>query len=125
MNLRKKASDLELQTKLEPENDKEGNVEYKIYIKNIEDRRFHKLATQMSWRISEGRGMCFYFIGISDDGTPRGISRGCMEKSINNLINITNYLGYSHEIIYFKKGISGGFCAKIFIINNNSSASYN
>jgi GTPase len=78
----------------------------------------------MTWRISEGKGFCYYYIGITDDGTPRGISRVYMEKSINNLISIIKYLGYNYEIIYFKKGISGGFCAKVFIVNNNSSASY-
>jgi GTPase len=79
----------------------------------------------MTWRIAEGKGMCYYYIGITDDGIPRGISRKYMEKSIKNLGKITNYLGFNYEIVYLKKGISGGFCAKVFIVNNNSTASYN
>ncbi len=123
MDIHKNASNLDTQEYLDPENDN-GNIEYKIHIKNIEDKRLQKLATQMLWRISEGRGVCYYYIGITDDGTPRGISKNYMEKSIKNIKSIIKYLGFSYEIMYFKKGISGGFCTKLFIINNNSTASY-
>ncbi len=122
-NLQKKASKLELETHLEQENDN-GNTEYKIHIIDLDSKRFNKLATQMKWRISEGKGTCYYYIGISDDGSPRGISHEYMKRSLKNLSGIVNYLGYKEEIIYLKKGISGGFCAKVFIIDNNSTTSY-
>jgi GTPase len=122
VDLPKKASKLELQEKLEIESD-DGNIEYKIHIIDVDNKRFHRLATQMKWRISEGKGHCYYYIGITDDGNPRGISYACMKKSIENLVNISNYLRYTHEIVYYKKGSSGGFCAKIFIVDNNSSIS--
>jgi GTPase len=121
--MQKKASKLELETHLGPENDN-GNIEYKIHIIDLDPKRFHRLATQMKWRMSEGKGNCVYFIGISDSGSPRGISHDCMEKSLKNIINISKYLGYTSEINYFKKGISGGFCAKVCIFDNNSSTSY-
>jgi GTPase len=122
IELPKKASNLELQEKLEPESD-DGNIEYKIHIINLDDRRFNRLATQMKWRISEGKGYCYYHIGIADEGTPCGISYICMKKSVENLIIVLNYLQYTHEIMYYKKGTGGGFCAKIFIVDNNSSIS--
>ncbi len=122
VDLPKKASKLELQDILERESD-DGNTEYKIHIIDLDNRRFNRLATQMKWRISEGKGHCHYFIGITDEGNPRGISHARMKKSIENLVNISNYLRYSHEILYYKKGTSGGFCAKIFIVDNNSSVS--
>ena len=123
VDLQKKASKLELHENLQHESDL-GNIEYKIHILDLDNKRFHRLATQMKWRISEGKGNCYYFIGITDDGTARGISYTCMKKSIENLVNISNYLGYTHELVYYKKGTSGGFCAKVFIIDNNSLASY-
>jgi len=121
--LQKKASKLELHQNIERESD-DGNIEYKIHIIDLDNRRFHRLATQMKWRISEGKGHCYYFVGFTDEGIARGISYACMKKSIENLANISNYLHYTHEIVYYKKGISGGFCAKVFIVDNNSSASY-
>lgn len=123
MNLEKKASKLELHPHLDPESD-EGNVEYKIHILDLDSKRFNRLATQMKWRVSEGKGHCFYYIGFTDEGNARGISHTCMKKSIENLTNISNYLRYTHEIVYFKKGTSGGFCAKVAIFDNNSSSSW-
>lgn len=123
MNLEKKASKLELQPHLDPESD-DGNIEYKIHIIDLDNKRFNKLATQMKWRVSEGNGHCYYYIGVTDNGVARGISHTCMKKSLENLTNISNYLGYTHEIVYFKKGTSGGFCTKVAIYNNNSSSSW-
>ena len=119
----KKASKLQLHDHLEPEDDTSGNIEYKIHILEMESKRFHRLATQMKWRVSEGKGNCFYYIGVTDDGRPVGISRKYMEKSIKNIEMIAKYLLYSHEIVYYKKGLGGGFCAKVFITDENSSAS--
>ena len=124
LQLQKKASKLELETHMGPENDN-GNIEFKIHIIDLDPKRFHKLVTQMKWRMSEGGGgNCIYYIGITDDGSPRGISHDCMDKSLKNLVNIANYLGYNTEIEYFKKGISGGFCSKVLVFNNNSTTSY-
>lgn len=121
--MEKKATYLELHPNLEKESD-EGNIEYKIHILSLDPIKINRLATQMKWRISEGKGHCYYYIGFTDEGIARGISKICMEKSINNLNKVSNYLGYKHEIVYYKQGISGGFCAKVFIVDNNSSASY-
>jgi GTPase len=121
--LQKKASKLDLHENLEHEPDN-GNIEYKIHIIDLDNRRFNKLATQMKWRMSEGKGHCYYFIGFTDEGIARGISYACMKKSIENLSNVSNYLRYTYEVVYYKKGISGGFCAKVFIVDNNSSTSW-
>lgn len=123
MTLQKKASNLELESILDPENDN-GNIEYKIHIIDVDVKRFNKLATQMKWRISEGGGWCYYYIGITDDGSPRGISHKYMKESIKNLLEIAKYLKYNYEVVYYKKGISGGFCCKVFITDNNSTLSY-
>ncbi len=123
MEIPTKASNLLLETKLPPEDDL-GNVEYKIHVINLDHKRFQKFATQMSWRIHEGNGACFYHVGIPDDGSPRGISYQYMKESLENIKQVCEFLKFENEIVYLKKGISGGFCAKIAVFNNNSNASY-
>lgn len=121
--LPKKASELELENLLEPENDF-GNIEYKIHIINLERKRFNKLMTQIMWRTNEGNGMSIYYIGVSDDGRPQGISRKYMKESLENIEKIVKKINHQYEIIHIKKGLSGGFCVKIAIHNNNSNISY-
>lgn len=41
--------------------------------------------TQMNFRLSEGAGECFYYVGIEDAGYPRGLSDNDMRLSLNNL----------------------------------------
>ena len=41
-----------------------GNVEYKLRLKEpLPANRFHQLVTQMKYRLSEGAGECFYYVG--------------------------------------------------------------
>ena len=47
----------------------EGNIEYKRHFKNISDTRLNQLTAQMNWRINEGNGICYYYLGICDNGT--------------------------------------------------------
>ena len=51
---------------LEPESD-EGNVEYKLRLKDPSTMRFQQLVTQMKFRLSEGNGECFYCVGTEFD----------------------------------------------------------
>jgi len=46
----------------------EGNHEYKRFFKNIQKKRFIELSTQMAWRLEEGDGIAYYYIGVNDDG---------------------------------------------------------
>lgn len=49
--------------RLPAENDY-GNVEYKLRLKEpLPANRFHQLVTQMKYRLSEGAGECFYYVG--------------------------------------------------------------
>lgn len=68
------------------END-EGNVEYKLRLKepNCSPVRFQQLVTQMKYRLAEGNGECFYFIGVEDDGYPRGLIQTDMDISLATL----------------------------------------
>lgn len=38
--------------------------------------------TQMKFRLSEGSGECFYYLGVEDDGYPRGLEHQELQDSI-------------------------------------------
>ncbi len=46
----------------------EGNIEYKRHFINITSTRLNQLTAQMNWRINEGNGICYYYLGVCDDG---------------------------------------------------------
>ncbi len=52
-----------------PEEIEEGNIEYKRYLHNLTESRLNQLAAQMNWRINEGNGICYYYLGVCDNGT--------------------------------------------------------
>ena len=63
----------------------EGNKEYKRYLINLSDIRFQKLLTQMKWRINEGNGKAFYYIGVEDDGSIFKLNNKQSGESLKNL----------------------------------------
>lgn len=68
----------------------EGNIEYKRYLINLSEKRFEELLSQMKWRLSEGNGIAFYYIGVNDDGTIENINSSQIKESINNLKKISS-----------------------------------
>lgn len=46
----------------------DGNTEYKRQVYQPTSSRVRSLATQMSYRLDEGKGYCTYNIGVEDDG---------------------------------------------------------
>ena len=67
-----------------PESD-EGNIEYKYKLINLNEETLCKRTTQMRFRINEGGGEAFYYIGVMDDGTPLGLTQSEYVESVNNL----------------------------------------
>lgn len=67
----------------------DGNIEYKLTLKNITDYKLIKYATQMKWRLGEGNGRCTYIIGILDNGKIIGILDIDLEYNIHMLMMIT------------------------------------
>jgi GTPase len=50
----------------------EGNHEYKRFFKNLSRERISELSTQMNWRLNEGNGIAYYYLGVDDDGSIYG-----------------------------------------------------
>ena len=51
-----------------------GNIEYKRFFKDMNKRKLFSLTAQMNWRLEEGDGICYYYIGVNDDGSIHNIS---------------------------------------------------
>lgn len=76
-----------------PEENDNGNSEYKYYILPASADRFDRLVTQLRWRLNEGDGSCLYEIGVLDDGTLEGISMSRMRESLSYLCAMAQVLG--------------------------------
>eukprot|EP00619_Florenciella_sp_RCC1007_P000338 CAMPEP_0205930446 /NCGR_PEP_ID=MMETSP1325-20131115/25893_1 /ASSEMBLY_ACC=CAM_ASM_000708 /TAXON_ID=236786 /ORGANISM="Florenciella sp., Strain RCC1007" /LENGTH=312 /DNA_ID=CAMNT_0053299823 /DNA_START=384 /DNA_END=1318 /DNA_ORIENTATION=+ len=70
----------------------EGNTEYKLKLVNVPPDRIRHLATQMDWRLKEGKGAgtdgadeALYQIGYQDNGNPQGLSDKDMDHSLRTL----------------------------------------
>ena len=88
---------------LDPEDDDAGNIEYKEYFSpKITNNRIEHLATQMKWRMSEGDGVCYYYIGVKDNGTIVGLTSAQLDHSMyimNVIIQKLMYYIYSIDSI--------------------------
>lgn len=59
-----------------------GCIEYKRTINNISYEKQISYASQMKFRLKEGNHICYYYIGVNDDGSIYGI-----ETDITELLN--------------------------------------
>uniref|UniRef100_A0A3P8XDF6 Tr-type G domain-containing protein n=1 Tax=Esox lucius TaxID=8010 RepID=A0A3P8XDF6_ESOLU len=55
--------------------------------------RFEHLATQLKWRLQEGRGEAVYQIGVEDNGLLVGLSEGDMRASLKTLRRMAEKVG--------------------------------
>ena len=51
-----------------------GNIEYKVTLENISNKKIIKYTTQLKYRVLEGYGRAIYLIGVSDKGTIIGLN---------------------------------------------------
>ena len=70
-----------------------GNIEYKMGFIDINDVKIKKYATQLKFRIIEGKGEAVYIIGVYDNGQIIGISDykiNYHKKIMNSICNEVN-----------------------------------
>jgi len=85
----------------------EGNVEYKLLFAASDEKRLQQLATQLNYRLNEGRGEAFYELGVSDDGETVGLTDEEAEESLRTLDRITGMVGASYMVTRVEKGRRG------------------
>ncbi|MCE7737559.1 MAG: elongation factor 1-alpha [Candidatus Heimdallarchaeota archaeon] len=93
---------------LSPEADY-GNIEYKLTLSHHLDNvsRIEELASQMRFRLYEGNGEAFYYIGVEDDGTPTGISDEELEKSLASLEKVASLAKAKVMLLRKERGNEG------------------
>ncbi|KEP59897.1 UNVERIFIED_CONTAM: hypothetical protein HHA_255280 [Hammondia hammondi] len=84
------------------END-EGNVEYKLFLSKLTPTKLAHRTTQMRYRLHEGAGVCFYLLGVTDDGLGVGISSRCMRASLQTVELMASSLAASAAVVYLKR----------------------
>ena len=82
------------------END-EGNIEYKLYIKQKKSKE--KLLSQCFYRLREGNGKAIYFIGVADNGSLKIQKLENLLGSLLTFINIIKpYCIYKTKLFTYK-----------------------
>nr|XP_019962722.1 PREDICTED: GTP-binding protein 2-like [Paralichthys olivaceus] len=76
-----------------PPEAEEGNIEYKLKLVNPTQYRFEHLATQLKWRLQEGRGEAVYQIGVEDNGLLVGLTEVDMKASLKTLKRMAEKVG--------------------------------
>ena len=61
----------------------------------------------MKFRLAEGEGVCYYWIGLRDNGIPTGISYDEMEETLWNLYKMSGELGATISLVDVKIGLKG------------------
>ena len=99
-NIKKKLNDL-------PAEQMYGNREYKWKLLGIEELKYEKLATQMKYRLNEGKGKALYLLGVRDNGTAIGISSIDLNETINVILKAGDIINANIKIIRIYRGSQG------------------
>ena len=84
-----------------------GNVEYKLKLCDVNVQRIQELTSQMSFRLREGNGECYYEVGVEDNGNALGISKQELEISLSVINTIAINLGCQTKIMKLIQGQEG------------------
>ena len=95
----------------QPPESEQGNKEYKrhlhynneAYNKTLKFK--NKRATQMKYRLVQGRGKAVYMIGVEDNGKCFGISQTDLLNSLDTLKTIATYINATIRSIRMYRGI--------------------
>lgn len=79
--------------------DDEGSIEYKRSLLSKDENRLEELATQMRYRIEEGKGECRYIIGADDDGSLYGLNDDEYAETIEVLTKVSEKNDYSIRLL--------------------------
>ena len=74
--------------------------------------------TQMKFRLSEGVGECFYYVGIEDCGYPCGLDANDLRLSLNNLNYMAQSLKATASVARLFLGAHGRSCALVRVGRN-------
>lgn len=97
-----------------------GNREYKRNILINNSNYIQKKASQMLFRLIEGKGKALYLVGIDDNGSVIGLNKSEFNRSINLLKSISNEIEAKIKNIYVYKGGKGNVISvRIYLPEKN------
>jgi len=111
------------ETETENEN---GNVNHKLdlEIKTININKLNKRATQLLFRLNEGKGKAIYMFGIDDNGNNVGINLKLLLNSYEYLQSMCKLVNASYSVMNIYKG-KNGFIGSVRLHIPNYSHAYN
>ncbi len=79
----------------------------------------------MKFRLAEGRGACQYYIGVEDDGYPRGLEPAVLAASVARVQAMARTLAATATLAGYLRGARGRRCALVRIcLDARDEASY-
>lgn len=82
-----------------PPEKQDGNIEYKWRLINLDAESIEKKITQLQYRIDEGSGEAFYFLGVMDNGSINGLDEKDFDESLNNLMVLCQRLDCCLQLV--------------------------
>ena len=70
----------------------------------------------MKFRLSEGNGLCYYCLGVADDGYPRGLLPEELQQSIDGVFQMAELLHAKAEIKWRFLGGYDRHCAVVKVV---------
>jgi len=90
-----------------PKENGAGDTEYKLMFAEVDQTKLEHRATQMMFRIREGKGIAYYIIGVKDEGTPLGLTTVQMRESLAVLYLLAGKSNAELTIESVKRGQEG------------------
>lgn len=91
-----------------PPEKSDGCCEYKLklvfHVEEVRNKKLIKIASQMKYRLYQGKGKAIYILGVSDHGDVEGISKDELEISFTFIENACELIGAQ---IYRKRVYEG------------------
>lgn len=78
-----------------------GNIEYKLHLKYLDNKKYEKYSTQLKYRVLEGKGYAIYIIGIHDKGNVVGIDKEELDITVKKINYISNNIECSIKTILY------------------------
>lgn len=76
-----------------------NSIEYKRHISHLSKDKLERYATQMNYRLFNGKGNAIYLIGVDDNGEIIGLSYKKLLESIRNLMSICKEINSTYKKI--------------------------
>lgn len=100
---------------LPPENDEEGNTEYKWLLPAApSEAQLERLQSQLTWRLDEGYGEAVYQLGVRDDGEMLGTDDSTLEASIATLRLLAERAG-ADICVVARRSRKQAHCAQVLV----------